>query len=108
MKKTMNFWVFIFLLTVMVAAFFVLKARIDPANEALKQKIEAIDTQQQDLQILEAELQEAYNICETDSYIEKIAREKYNYMSENEYRIVIVNPEDIYENGIVPDRSLKE
>lgn len=108
MKKTMSIWVFLSILTFMIVSFFFLKGKLEPLNEALEQKLNGAKAEQSDLQTEETKLKDELSICTSDSYIEKTVRELYGYMSEDEFRIIIVNPELLYDDGIVPDRSISQ
>lgn len=104
MKKTVNLWVVIALSAVILTGFLVIEARLSARNSALNAELNQVKEELNEAQSHQEELKETLAATATDAYVEEVARTQYGYMTSDDIRLVIVNPEALYEGGVVPER----
>ncbi|MBE5815427.1 MAG: hypothetical protein E7320_09535 [Clostridiales bacterium] len=100
MKRTVNVWLFVACMVVMVIAFGVVNAGIVSNTEALQQEYRSVNKTLTDLKNEKQELQEELDTVGTDAFVERQARDQYDYMMPDELRFVISFPEEAEEPSL--------
>ena len=101
MKRTVNVWLFVACMVVMVIAFGVVNAGIVSNTEALQQEYHSVNKTLTDLKNEKQELQEELDTVGTDAFVERQARDQYDYMMPDELRFVISFPEEAEEPSVI-------
>ncbi|MDD3334198.1 MAG: septum formation initiator family protein [Eubacteriales bacterium] len=104
MRKTVNIWVLIGSLAVVLIAFFCYSGTLAQTITELNDVYDQGKVRQAELQNEQAELKATLENAGSDSYIESQARSVYGYMMPDEIRLVITNPEVLYGDEGVPSR----
>jgi len=99
-KRTVNVWLFVACMVVMVIAFGVVNAGIVSNTEALQQEYRSVNKTLTDLKNEKQELQEELDTVGTDAFVERQARDQYDYMMPDELRFVISFPEEAEEPSL--------
>ena len=104
MKKTMNLWTLLIVLFLILGVFFYLNNRLSDKIDSLQGDYYQVNSELSEVQNEQTDLQAELDSTSSDSYIENKARSEYGYMQKDEIRLVIENPEVLYEDGVVPER----
>ncbi len=94
MKKTVNVWFFVACMAAMVIAFFVVNADISKNTKTVNADYQNVNRQLTDLKTEKQALKEELETVGTDAFIERQARDQYDYMMPDELRFVISFPEE--------------
>lgn len=94
MRKTMNLWVFVAVMCLMVLAFGLVNAGIASSINEINQERANLSRQQADLKSQQDELNAQKERIGTDAFVEQEARDQYDYMMPDELRFVITFPDD--------------
>ena len=94
MKKTVSIWFFAACMVLMIVAFGVVNTRIAISADALDREFRDIDRQLSDLKNEKQSLQEELETVGTDAFVERQARDQYDYMMPDELRFVISFPDE--------------
>ena len=104
MKRTVNLFVVLGVFGLVLSMFFVLNNRLCNQIDSANAELELVQEELSSAMARQTELENTVKQASTDAYIENIARTVYGYMSKDEVLFVITNPEDLYEDGVVPER----
>ena len=94
MKKTINVWFFIACMAVMVAAFIVVNAGISENTKLVNAAYQNTNLELTDLKNEKQALKEELETVGTDAFVERQARDQYDYMMPDELRFVISFPDE--------------
>lgn len=94
MKKTINVWFFIACMAVMVAAFIVVNAGISENTDLVNAAYQNTNLELTDLKNEKQALKEELETVGTDAFVERQARDQYDYMMPDELRFVISFPDE--------------
>lgn len=94
MKKTMNLWLYVICMVLMVVAFGVVNAGIVSNSEDIKREHNIANKRVSDLKNTKQELQNELDMVDTDAFVERQARDEYDYMMPDELRFVISFPDE--------------
>lgn len=104
MRKTMNVWVLVGMLSCVLVGFFWYSGNLTNSIGELNDAYDQNKVRLADLQNEQAELKNTLEAVGSDSFIENQARTIYGYMMPDEIRFVITNPEALYGDEEVPSR----
>jgi cell division protein FtsB len=93
-KKTMNLWLFIAGMVFMVVAFGIINAGIVSVTENIQRQHNIANKKVSDLKNTKQELEEELDTIDTDAFVERQARDEYDYMMPDELRFVITFPDE--------------
>lgn len=94
MKKTMNLWLFMAIMVLMVVAFGIVNARIVSDTEDIQRQHNIANKKVSDLKNAKQELEDELDTIDTDAFVERQARDEYDYMMPDELRFVISFPDE--------------
>ena len=94
MKKTMNLWLFMAIMVLMVVAFGVVNARIVSDTEDIQRQHNIANKKVSDLKNVKQDLEDELDTIDTDAFVERQARDEYDYMMPDELRFVISFPDE--------------
>lgn len=94
MKKTMNLWLFMAIMVLMVVAFGIVNARIVSDTEDIQRQHNIANKKVSDLKNVKQELEDELDTVDTDAFVERQARDEYDYMMPDELRFVISFPDE--------------
>ena len=93
-KKTMNLWLFMAIMVLMVVAFGIVNARIVSDTEDIQRQHNIANKKVSDLKNVKQDLEEELDTVDTDAFVERQARDEYDYMMPDELRFVISFPDE--------------
>lgn len=93
-KKTMNLWLFMAIMVLMVVAFGIVNARIVSDTEDIQRQHNIANKKVSDLKNVKQELEDELDTVDTDAFVERQARDEYDYMMPDELRFVISFPDE--------------
>lgn len=94
MKKTMNLWLFMAIMVLMVVAFGIVNARIVSDTEDIQRQHNIANKKVSDLKNVKQGLEDELDTIDTDAFVERQARDEYDYMMPDELRFVISFPDE--------------
>lgn len=94
MKKTMNLWLFMAIMVLMVVAFGIVNARIVSDTEDIQRQHNIANKKVSDLKNIKQDLEDELDTVDTDAFVERQARDEYDYMMPDELRFVISFPDE--------------
>lgn len=94
MKKTMNLWLFMAIMVLMVVAFGIVNARIVSDTEDIQRQHNIANKKVSDLKNVKQDLEDELDTIDTDAFVERQARDEYDYMMPDELRFVISFPDE--------------
>jgi cell division protein FtsB len=94
MKKTVSIWFFVTCVAVMIVAFGIINAKIAISAEALEKEYKDVMSQLSDLKNEKQSLQDELETSGTDAFVERHARDQYDFMMPDELRFVITFPDE--------------
>lgn len=94
MKKTMNLWLFMAIMVMMVVAFGIVNARIVSDTEDIQRQHNIANKKVSDLKNVKQDLEDELDTIDTDAFVERQARDEYDYMMPDELRFVISFPDE--------------
>lgn len=93
-KKTMNLWLFVACMVLMVVAFGIINAGIVSDTEDIQRQHNIANKKVSDLKNVKQDLEEELDTVDTDAFVERQARDEYDYMMPDELRFVISFPDE--------------
>lgn len=94
MRRSISIWFFAVCMTAMVIAFGVVNAGIVSSTDAINREYQNVNKTLTDLKNERQELQEELDTVGTDAFVERQARDQYDYMMPDELRFVISFPDE--------------
>lgn len=102
MRKTINVWILVATLAVILIVYFILSNSVNKALLEVQEQhatMSQLDAQREEENL---QLQEDVAYSTTDPFIENVARTEYGYIFENETQLIFDNPEALYGEENMP------